>query len=142
MPAQPSLTLQRRLNAAPAKVFRAWTEPAQILKWMHPSGTEMLHAEVEARVEGRFQLVMRGADGAEHAASGRYLEVVPDAKLVFTWTWRSAPESESLVTVALRPDGDGTLLTLTHAQFLDEQTRDQHAEGWTSTLDGLERYLA
>ena len=142
MPAQPSLTLQRRLNAAPAKVFRAWTEPAQILKWMHPSGTEMLHAEVEARVEGRFQLVMRGADGAEHAASGRYLEVVPDAKLVFTWTWRSAPERESLVTVALRADGEGTLLTLTHEQFADEDSRDKHAAGWTSGLDGLERYFA
>jgi uncharacterized protein YndB with AHSA1/START domain len=142
MPAKPSLTLQRRLNASPAKVFRAWTEPAQILKWMHPSGTEMLHAEVEARVEGRFQLVMRGADGAEHAASGRYLEVVPDAKLVFTWTWRSAPERESLVTVALRADGEGTLLTLTHEQFADEDSRDKHAAGWTSGLDGLERYFA
>ena len=142
MSAKPSLTLQRRLNASPAKVFRAWTEPAQILKWMHPGGTEMLHAEVEARVEGRFQLVMRGADGAEHAVTGRYLEVVPDAKLVFTWTWQSAPERESLVTVALRPDGEGTLLTLTHEQFADEDARDKHASGWTSGLDGLERYFA
>jgi uncharacterized protein YndB with AHSA1/START domain len=144
MPAKPSLTLQRRLNAAPAKVFRAWAEPAQILKWMHPSGNEMIHAEVDARVEGRFQLVMRGADGAEHAVSGRYLEVVPDAKLVFTWTWKSTPERESRVTVALRPDGpegDRTLLTLTHEQFVDEETRDAHATGWTSVLDGLERYL-
>jgi uncharacterized protein YndB with AHSA1/START domain len=135
MSARPSLTLQRRLNASPGKVFRAWTQPAQILKWMHPSGNEMIHAEVDAREGGSFRLVMRGTDGAEH-------EVVADAKLVFTWSWRSAPESESLVTVALRPDGDGTLLTLTHAQFLDEETRDQHAEGWTSALDGLERYLA
>ncbi len=142
MSARPSLTLQRRLNASPGKVFRAWTQPAQILKWMHPSGNEMIHAEVDAREGGSFRLVMRGTDGAEHEASGRYLEVVADAKLVFTWSWRSAPESESFVTVALRPDGDGTVLTLTHAQFLDEETRDQHAEGWTSTLDGLERYLA
>ena len=142
MSTRPSLTLQRRLNASSGKVFRAWTQPAQILKWMHPSGNEMIHAEVDAREGGSFRLVTRGMDGAEREASGRYLEVVPDAKLVFTWSWRSAPESESLVTVALRPDGDGTLLTLTHAQFLDEETRDQHAEGWTSTLDGLERYLA
>ena len=142
MSAQPSLTLQRRLNASPAKVFRAWTEPAQILKWMHPNGNEMIHVEVEARVEGHFQLVMRGADGVEHAVSGRYLDVVPDAKLVFTWTWQSTPERESLVTVALRPDGDGTLLTLTHEQFVDEAARDAHASGWTSALDGLERYLA
>jgi uncharacterized protein YndB with AHSA1/START domain len=142
MSAKPSLTLQRRLNASPAKVFRAWTEPAQILKWMHPSGNEMIHAEVEARVDGAFRLVMRGSHGAEHEVSGRYLEVVANAKLVFTWTWRSTPDWESLVTVALRPDGDGTLLTLTHEQFLDEDTRDKHVSGWTSGLDGLERYFA
>jgi uncharacterized protein YndB with AHSA1/START domain len=141
MSTQPSLTLQRRLNAAPAKVFRAWTEPAQILRWMHPNDNQMIHAQVEACVEGRFQLVMRGVDGAEHAVSGRYLEVVPDAKLVFTWTWRSTPERESLVTVTLRPDGDGTLLTLTHEQLVGEAARDAHAAGWTSALDGLERYL-
>lgn len=38
MSTQPSLTLQRRLNAAPAKVFRARTEAAQFVKWMHQSG--------------------------------------------------------------------------------------------------------
>ena len=142
MSTRPGLTLQRRLNASPGKVFRAWTQPAQILKWMHPSGNEMIHAEVDAREGGSFRLVMRGTDGAEHEASGRYLEVVADAKLVFTWGWRPAPQRGSLVTVALRPDGDGTLLTLTHEQFLDEEKRDQHAQGWTSTLDGLGRYLA
>jgi hypothetical protein len=46
------------------------------------------------------------------------------------------------VTVALKPDGDGTLLTLTHGQFLDEDARDKHAIGWAAGLDGLERYFA
>ncbi|HET6469968.1 MAG TPA: SRPBCC domain-containing protein, partial [Geminicoccaceae bacterium] len=70
------------------------------------------------------------------------LEVVPDAKLVFTWAWRSMPERESLVTVLLRPDGDGTLLTLTHERFFDEDARDRHRSGWSGALDKLERHLA
>ncbi|MEA3082982.1 MAG: hypothetical protein QOC89_679 [Paraburkholderia sp.] len=142
MSTQPSLTLQRRLNAAPAKVFRAWTEAAQLMKWMHPGDSEVVRAELNARVDGRFAIVYRKPDGREIEANGQYLEIVPDAKLVFTWAWRSDPEQESLVTVLLRPDGHGTLLTLTHEQFVDEETRDLHQAGWSEGLDSLERYFA
>ena len=46
----------------------------------------------------------------------------PIEKLVFTWAWkaRRTTNLESVVTVLLKPDGDGTLLTLTHEQFADE----------------------
>ncbi|CAE6815410.1 SRPBCC family protein [Paraburkholderia haematera] len=142
MSTKPSLTLQRRLNATPAKVFRAWTEAAQLMKWMHPDDAEVTHAELNARVDGRYLIRYLKTDGRELEVSGQYLEVLPDAKLVFTWTWRSIPEQESLVTVLLRPDGNGTLLTLTHEQFVDEETRDHHQIGWNGGLDSLERYLA
>jgi uncharacterized protein YndB with AHSA1/START domain len=142
MSAKPSLTLQRRINAAPTKVFRAWTEAAQLMKWMHPGDSEVVRAELDARVDGRFTIAYRKSDGREIEVGGQYLEVVPDARLVFTWAWRSSPEQESLVTVLLRPDGNGTLLTLTHEQFVDEETRNLHQVGWSGGLDSLERYFA
>jgi hypothetical protein len=46
------------------------------------------------------------------------------------------------VTVEFRPDGSGTLLTLTHTQFADEPARDRHHSGWTGALDKFERELA
>ena len=52
------------------------------------------------------------------------------------------PERESLVTVELKPDGTGTLLTLTHAQFADEDARDRHQFGWNGALDKMEKFLA
>jgi uncharacterized protein YndB with AHSA1/START domain len=67
---------------------------------------------------------------------------VPAEKLVFTWAWRTMPERESLVTILIKPDGTGSLLTLIHEQFFDEPARDRHQEGWTGCLDKLERYLA
>jgi uncharacterized protein YndB with AHSA1/START domain len=100
-----------------------------------------VRAEADVRVGGRFRIVAHAADGEEHDVSGVYREVVPDAKLVFTWAWRSTPERESLVTVALAPDGDGTVLTLTHEQFFDELARDRHRSGWSGALDKLEAYL-
>jgi uncharacterized protein YndB with AHSA1/START domain len=139
---KPSLTLKRRLNAPPAKVFAAWIDPAQIAVWFGPGPAEPLHIEADARAGGRYRIVMRTADGEEHDVGGVYREVVTNEKLVFTWAWRSTPERESLVTVLLKGDGDGTLLTLLHEQFFDEAARDRHRFGWTGALDKLEKYLA
>ncbi|MDR3097112.1 MAG: SRPBCC domain-containing protein [Paraburkholderia sp.] len=129
--------VRRRINASAAKVYAAWTQAAQLMHWMHPLDTICLHAEADVRVGGRFRVIMRSPDGEEHDASGTYLEVVPEAKLVFTWAWRSAPERESRVTVVLRADGATTEITLRHERFFDEATRDAHREGWSSALDHL-----
>jgi uncharacterized protein YndB with AHSA1/START domain len=139
--AKPSLTLKRRLNAPPAKVFAAWAEPEKLARWFGPVATEIVLAETDLRVGGKFRIVMQGTE-EQHDVSGVYREVVPNEKLVFTWSWRSTPERESLVTVALKPDGDGTLLTLTHEQFFDELARDRHNTGWAATLGKLDAYLA
>jgi uncharacterized protein YndB with AHSA1/START domain len=142
MQARPSLTLKRRLKASPAKVYAAWTDPKMMMHWWSPADCETLHTQADARVGGRFRVLMRDDKGVEHDVSGIYREVVPNKKLVFTWVWRSAPERESLVTVLFERDGDGTLLTLTHEQLFDEAVRDSHRTGWSGALDKLERYVA
>ena len=139
---KPSLTLKRRLNAPPAKVYAAWTDPTQIKRWFGPTQVEALSAAADVRVGGRFRIVMRGSDGEEHDVSGVYREVVPNEKLMFNWAWRTTPERESLVTVTLKADGSGTILTLTHEQFFDEPARDRHQSGWTGALNKLEAYFA
>jgi uncharacterized protein YndB with AHSA1/START domain len=141
MSSKPSLTLKRRLNALPSKVYGAWTDPAKISRWFGPEDAEILRAETDVRVGGRFRIVFRAPDGEEHDVAGVYREVVPNERLVFTWAWRTTPERESLVTVALKRDGDGTLLTLMHEQFFDEAARDRHRRGWNGTLDKLESYV-
>lgn len=139
---KPSLTLKRRFNQPPERVFSAWTQPEQIAKWFGPAGALVTHAEFEARVGGKFQIVATSPDGEEHSVSGVVREVIPDQKLVYTWAWRSTPERESLVTVEFRRDGDATLLVLTHEQFFDEPARDRHQSGWTATLDKFEAFLS
>lgn len=141
-PTKPSLTLKRRLNAPPAKVYAAWTDPEKLARWFGPGDAGTVRAELDARAGGRFHISMRMPDGEEHNVGGVYREVVANEKLVFTWAWRSTPERESLVTVLLEADGDGTLLTLTHEKFFDEAARDRHQSGWTGLLDKLAAYLA
>ena len=141
---KPSLTLKRRLHAPPEKVYAAWTEPAQIAHWFGPSETVAgsVRAEMDVRVGGRFRVSFNTADGEHHEVGGTYREVVPNEKLVFTWAWHTTPERESLVTVLVRREGEGAMLTLTHEQLFDQAARDGHKRGWTGTLEKLERYLA
>jgi uncharacterized protein YndB with AHSA1/START domain len=139
---KPSLTLKRRLKAPPAKVFAAWIDPEKVKRWMGPGEAKALSAECDLRVGGRYHWVMQSVNGEEHDVSGVYREIVPNEKLVFTWAWKSTPERESVVTVLLEPDGDGTLLTLTHEHFFDEAARDRHQYGWNGALDKMEKLFA
>jgi len=141
---KPALTLKRRLNAPPAKVYEAWTGPKKIIHWFGPGSTVdgSVRSEMDVRVGGRFRISLDTDDNAHHEVSGVYREVVTNEKLSFSWAWHSTPERESLVTVTLTADGDGTMLTLHHEQFFDEVARDNHRHGWTGTLDKLEQYFA
>jgi uncharacterized protein YndB with AHSA1/START domain len=144
MLAKPSLTLKRRLKAAPGKVFAAWTDPEKIVRWFGPKQTlaGSVRADVDVRPGGRYRMEFTTDDGQRHQVSGVYREVVPDSRLVFTWAWQSTPERESLVIVTIAADGDGSLLTLHHEQFFDQKARDGHERGWTGTLDKLEQFLS
>jgi uncharacterized protein YndB with AHSA1/START domain len=142
---KPSLTIKRHLKAPPAKVFAAWTDPEKIKRWMGPGGFTVPEATTDARSNGRFRIVMLSPEGTKHGVGGDYREFVLNEKLVFTWSWDPAPSEkpyESLVTVLLKPDGTGTLLTLTHERLFDEASRDGHQKGWIGSLDKLEQLVA
>lgn len=139
---KPSLTLRRRLKASPAKVFSAWTEPEKIMQWFGPGAVRCTQAQFEPRVGGRYMIAATAPDGEKHQVGGVIREFVPNKKLVYTWAWHSTPERESLVTVEFKADGDGTLLTLTHEQFFDDNARDRHQHGWSGALDKLEAFIA
>lgn len=139
---KPSLTLKRHFKATPEALFSAWTNPEKIAHWFGPPNIESVEAEADARMGGTYRIFMRSKDGEEHDVRGVYRKVVPNEQLVFTWAWQSTPERESLVTILIKAERDGALLTLTHEYFFDETARDNHNKGWTACLDALETYLA
>jgi uncharacterized protein YndB with AHSA1/START domain len=139
---KPSLTIKRRFSAPPAKVFAAWTDPEKVKHWMGPGEVKVLKVESEPRKGGRYRWLMQAPSGEEHDVSGVYREFIPNEKLVFSWAWKTTPERESLVTVSIKPDGDGSIMTLTHEQFFDESARDHNNQGWTSAIEKMEKYLA
>ena len=138
MASKPSLALKRRFKATPAQLFQAWTQPEKMIRWWgaYDDGKPPI-AETDLKVGGRFRVQFWTPDGEHHSVSGLYREVVTDRKLVFSWAWQSTPERQSQVTVDLRPDADGTILTLTHEQFFSDKARDDHAVGWNQAFDKL-----
>ena len=129
----PSLTLKRRINAAPAKIYAAWTDPEKLAAWFGPAKVRegSVQAETDLRVGGRYRISFYATDGEYFQAGGVYREIVPNELIVMSWAWHSTPERESLVTIAIRPEGGGSLLVFNHAQFADEKARDNHERGWT-----------
>src|SRR6185312_9755294 len=69
---KPSLTLKRRLNAPPEKVYAAWTEPKKIVKWFGPDAGPVKQATADVRVGGRYAVKFHTEDGEEHNVGGIY----------------------------------------------------------------------
>jgi uncharacterized protein YndB with AHSA1/START domain len=112
--------------------------------WFGPQQTVpgSVRADVDVRPGGRYRIAFVTDDGERHQVGGIYREVVPNARLVFTWAWHTTPERESIVTITLAASEGGTLLTLHQEQFYDQQARDGHERGWTGTLDKLEQLFS
>jgi uncharacterized protein YndB with AHSA1/START domain len=133
----PSLTLVKRIKAPPPRVWAAWTQPELMMRWFGPHHTRAEEAEAELREGGRFRVALREDTGERHEATGSYLEIEPEKRLVFSWNWVSTPERVSRVTVVLRPLPEGTEVTLTHDRFADADTAKRHTRGWTESLERL-----
>ena len=140
---KPSLTLTRSYPVAPEKVWRAWTDPQALGRWWGPGGDQPVSvAQLDVRIGGRFRIVFGGPEGKDHEVQGVYQEVVPNRKLVFTWTWpNSTPERESLVTIEFKAAGRGTELAFLHEQLFDAKVRDDHQRGWSESFAKLEHFL-
>jgi uncharacterized protein YndB with AHSA1/START domain len=136
-----ALRIVRRLPAAPEEVFDAWTDADSIRQWMCPGELRVTVAEVDARVGGRFRIVMSTEDRhTEH--TGEYLEMRRPERLVFTWRSRSTHDRETVVTVTLRPVAGETELTLVHERLPDDESRGKHQGGWTAIVEKLAEKLA
>jgi uncharacterized protein YndB with AHSA1/START domain len=119
-----------RIAARPETVFPFFTDPVQMVKW---KGVE---AELEPRPGGIYRVNVTG----RQVARGEYVEIVPHSRVVFTWGWEGEGgpirPGQSTVVVDLIPDGDGTLVRLTHRD-LPVEARGNHAEGWEHFLPRL-----
>lgn len=140
-PTIPALCIRRILSASPERVYDAWTTPALATEFICPQEVTVADVSLDVRIGGAYHIAMRRSDGEVWTVRGVYREVVPGRRLSMTWTWdeeNPSDEIETLLTIDLAPHGSGTELTLTHEQFISEESRSNHEHGWNSMLDKME----
>lgn len=138
---QPAVTVTRRIAAPPERVFQAFVDPELLVQWQFPSrSVRMEVAAFEARPGGRYRFHFHVEDGGVDVVGGRFLELAPPKRLVFTWTWDTTDRDggvETQVSVDLSPDGGGTRVTVTHERLPSASSRRRHEQGWTGALGHL-----
>jgi uncharacterized protein YndB with AHSA1/START domain len=142
-----SFTLERTLDAAPARVFAAFTTAEGKGKWFHgPPGWTTTVEAFDVRPGGRERAVTRSTDGLLHIFDAVYFDVTPDRRIVYAYEMHLDERriSVSLATVEFTPNGAGTHLKITEqGAFLngydDAGSREQ---GTRDLMDRIAASLA
>jgi uncharacterized protein YndB with AHSA1/START domain len=124
------LRVERRIAAPPAAVYAYLTDSDRWARWQGQ------RAVIEPTPGGLFRMTVANDTTAE----GEFVSLEPNRRVVFTWGWighPTLPPGSSTVELELLPDGDGTLVRLTH-RGLPAEERSIHRAGWDHYLPRLE----
>lgn len=139
--------LDRAYSAPKALVWMAWTEPEHLRSWLCPKGFEVTFVEVDLTVGGRWRSGMRSPDGAEYVMGGRYLEIVPPSRLVFSHAWEDdlepghVPGHEATIEIDLHEFEGMTRMSFKVVGLESEAGRDGQKQGWTEAFENLRSFL-
>lgn len=143
-PGEEPLVLEAMFKASPERVFRAWTEPEEIKAWFGLQKNDVTKAEIDLRVGGTWRFHIRTEAASAAFFEGRYFDIEPARKLVFSWTHVTLTEDgernesvESQVTVTFEAAGAATRVHLRH-ESLSEGGRLNVARGWNGSFANLE----
>ncbi len=127
----------RVIAADQETLFDAWLDPEMLAKFMTPGpNMSVPEATSDARVGGRFRVVMRAGD-QDMPHEGTYKTIDRPNTLAFTWESPFSTLEDSTVTINFEKVEGGTNVKLHHVRFPSEESRDNHMGGWTSILNAL-----
>jgi uncharacterized protein YndB with AHSA1/START domain len=141
-PAEPiGLVVERLIDAPSPLVFRVWTTPEHMARWLGPKDFSSHSIRLDFRPGGAWSAVIRSPEGEDYPMGGTYREIIENRRIVFTFRWTEEDGPDTLVTVTF-DDLDGkTRLTFAQTPFDTIESRDSHAEGWGECLDRLVAYI-
>jgi uncharacterized protein YndB with AHSA1/START domain len=141
------LVVTRTFNAPARIVFEAWTKAELFQRWWAPKsfGLTIVSCEIDARTGGGYRLVIgHPASDRPMEFFGRYVEVTPHSRLV--WTNEEGGEEGPVTTVTFEESGGRTLVVLRDLypskEALDEAVASGSTGGFSETFEQLGAFLA
>jgi uncharacterized protein YndB with AHSA1/START domain len=137
------LVVTRTFNAPARIVFEAWTKPELFQRWWVPKslGVSLQSCELDARTGGTYRLVFGDDASTQMEFFGRYIEVNPHSRIV--WTNDEAREGGAVTTVTFEEKGGQTLLVI-HDLYPSKEAADEGSgslDGMPETLQQLDELL-
>jgi len=139
------LVIRRTVNGPARIVFEAWTKPELLKQWWAPKsfGVSLLSCEADVRVGGRYRLVF-GLDASKPMEFfGRYIEVTPHSRLV--WTNEEGDDGGAVTTVTFEEKAGKTLLVMHELypskEALDGAMASGEKAGMSETFEQLDELL-
>ncbi len=117
------LVITRAVNGPARIVFEAWTKPELLKQWWVPKsfGLSLISCEADVRVGGRYRLVFSHQGSEPMAFYGRYIEVTPYSRLV--WTNEEGSDAGQVTTATFEERGGKTLVVL-HELYPSKEALD------------------
>jgi uncharacterized protein YndB with AHSA1/START domain len=137
------LVVTRTFNAPARLVFEAWTKPELFKRWWVPKsiGVSLLSCELDARTGGKYRLVFGTDPATGKEFFGKYIEVTPHSRIV--WTNDEGDEPGAVTTVTFEERGGQTLLVVLDLYPSKEALEASGApDAMPETLDQLDELLA
>jgi uncharacterized protein YndB with AHSA1/START domain len=127
------LVVTRTVNGPAHIVFEAWTRPELLERWWTPKSfpISLLSCEMDVRIGGRYRLVF-GYEGSTFEFFGRYIEVTPHSRLV--WTNDEGDDGGAVTTVTFEETGGKTRLVVRDLYPSKEALDAAIASGSTSGM--------
>src|SRR3984885_5341749 len=121
------LVITRTFNGPARIVFEAWTRPELIKRWWAPKsmGMSLLSCDADVRVGGSYRFVFDNGDGKPMAFFGRYIDVIPNSRLVWT---NEESDDGAVTTVTFEEKGGQTLLVM-HELYPSKEALDGAVAG-------------
>ena len=138
------LVVTRTFNGPARLVFEAWTKPELLKRWWAPKSMDMvlLSCEADVRTGGKYRFVLAMGNSEPMAFFGQYIEVIPNARLV--WTNEESGDAGSVTTVTFEERGGKTLVVMRDL-YPSKEALDAAgmgaAEGMRETFEQLDELL-